>query len=59
MARKLKTDIKDLGMLEQALTHRSYLGEANETPSNERLNISLRGFSPGGCYFRISVFDVF
>ena len=37
MARKLKTDIKALGMLEQALTHRSYLGEANETPSNERL----------------------
>ena len=37
MARKLKIDIKDLGLLEQALTHRSYLGEASEAPSNERL----------------------
>jgi ribonuclease III len=37
MARKLRIDIKDLGLLEQALTHRSYLGEATETPSNERL----------------------
>ncbi len=36
-ARRLHVDIKDLNLLEQALTHRSYLGEASHTTSNERL----------------------
>lgn len=37
MARKLGINIKDLELLEQSLTHRSYLGEATDTPSNERM----------------------
>jgi ribonuclease-3 len=36
-ARKLKINIKDLNLLEQALTHRSYLGETTDMQSNERL----------------------
>jgi ribonuclease-3 len=37
MARRLHVDINDLDLLQQSLTHRSYLGEAAETESNERL----------------------
>jgi len=37
MARRLRIHIRDLPLLEQALTHRSYLGEAAEVRSNERL----------------------
>jgi ribonuclease-3 len=37
IARKLQVDIKDLPLLEQALTHRSFLGESAEALSNERL----------------------
>jgi len=37
IARKLKVKIKDLALLQQALTHRSYLGEEGEASSNERL----------------------
>lgn len=37
IARKLQVDISDYAMLQQALTHRSYLGESSEALSNERL----------------------
>lgn len=37
IARKLQVDISDYAMLQQALTHRSYLGESSEAQSNERL----------------------
>jgi ribonuclease-3 len=37
IARKLQVDISDYACLQQALTHRSYLGEAAEVTSNERL----------------------
>ncbi len=37
IAHKLRLDITDYAMLYQALTHRSYLGEASEAQSNERL----------------------
>lgn len=37
IARKLQVDITDYPLLQQALTHRSYLGEAAEALSNERL----------------------
>ncbi len=37
IARKLQLDITDYALLQQALTHRSYLGEAAEALSNERL----------------------
>lgn len=37
IADSLQIEIKDLKLLQQALTHRSYLGESSETPSNERL----------------------
>lgn len=37
IARKLQVDITDFALLQQALTHRSYLGEAGEAMSNERL----------------------
>ena len=37
IARKLQVDIKDHALLQQALTHRSYLGETAEAMSNERL----------------------
>lgn len=37
IARKLQVDIKDFALLQQALTHRSYLGETAEAMSNERL----------------------
>ncbi|MBI2843091.1 MAG: ribonuclease III [Armatimonadetes bacterium] len=37
MAEKLQLKINDYALLQQALTHRSYLGESNGTESNERL----------------------
>lgn len=37
IARKLHLDIHDYPLLQQALTHKSYLGEAAEALSNERL----------------------
>jgi len=37
IARKLHIDVDDYALLQQALTHRSYLGEAGEALSNERL----------------------
>ena len=37
ITRKLQVDIKDYQLLQQALTHRSYLGESAEALSNERL----------------------
>lgn len=37
IARKLQVDVTDYPLLQQALTHRSYLGEAAEALSNERL----------------------
>jgi len=37
IAQKLQVDITDYSLLQQALTHRSYLGEAAEAMSNERL----------------------
>jgi ribonuclease-3 len=37
IARKLQVDITDFTLLQQALTHRSYLGESAEAMSNERL----------------------
>lgn len=37
IAKRLKVDFNDLGLLQQSLTHRSYLGEAAEMESNERL----------------------
>ncbi|MCX8052759.1 MAG: ribonuclease III [Armatimonadetes bacterium] len=37
IVRKLQVDISDLTLLQQALTHKSYLGEAVEAMSNERL----------------------
>ncbi|MEN6520230.1 MAG: ribonuclease III [Armatimonadota bacterium] len=37
IARRLQVDFNDLGLLQQALTHRSYLSEAAEMESNERL----------------------
>ncbi len=37
IARKLQVDIDDVLLLQQALTHRSYLGEEAEAMSNERL----------------------
>ncbi|MCE5321729.1 ribonuclease III [bacterium] len=37
IVQKLRVEIKDLGLLRQALTHRSYLGESAEAVSNERL----------------------
>lgn len=37
IARKLQVDISDYALLQQALTHRSYLGESMEAHSNERL----------------------
>ncbi len=37
IARKLQVDITDFALLQQSLTHRSYLGEAGEAMSNERL----------------------
>ena len=36
-ARKLQIDVTDYPLLQQALTHRSYLGEPAEAMSNERL----------------------
>ena len=36
-ARKLQIDLTDYPLLQQALTHRSYLGESAEAMSNERL----------------------
>lgn len=36
-ARKLQIDVTDYPLLQQALTHRSYLGESAEAMSNERL----------------------
>ncbi|MHB9035139.1 MAG: ribonuclease III [Armatimonadota bacterium] len=37
IARKLQVDIHDFALLQQALTHRSFLGESAEAQSNERL----------------------
>jgi len=37
IARKLQVDIRDYALLQQALTHKSYLGEEAEALSNERL----------------------
>lgn len=37
ITRRLQVDIKDLALLQQALTHRSFLGESAEAASNERL----------------------
>ena len=37
IARKLQIEMRDYSLLQQALTHRSYLGEAAEAMSNERL----------------------
>jgi len=37
IVRKLQVDITDYALLQQALTHRSYLGESGEALSNERL----------------------
>ena len=37
IARKLQVDISDYALLQQSLTHRSYLGEAGDALSNERL----------------------
>ena len=37
IARKLQIEMRDFSLLQQALTHRSYLGEAAEAMSNERL----------------------
>ena len=37
IARKLQVDISDYALLQQALTHRSYLGESEDAMSNERL----------------------
>lgn len=37
IAERLQLNISDYGMLQQALTHRSYLGESTEMVSNERL----------------------
>jgi ribonuclease-3 len=37
IARKLQVDIRDYSLLQQALTHRSFLGESAEAMSNERL----------------------
>lgn len=37
ITRKLQVDIRDYALLQQALTHKSYLGEEAEALSNERL----------------------
>lgn len=37
LRRKLGIEIGDVGLLEQALTHKSYLGESSAAESNERL----------------------
>ena len=37
VTRKLQCKVRDLELLREALTHRSYLGESAETNSNERL----------------------
>lgn len=37
IARKLHVDISDYALLQQSLTHRSFLGESGEALSNERL----------------------
>jgi len=37
IVRKLQVGIKDYALLQQSLTHKSYLGEAGEAMSNERL----------------------
>ncbi|MCE5199011.1 MAG: ribonuclease III [Armatimonadota bacterium] len=37
IVRKLQVDVKDFALLQQSLTHRSYLGESAEAMSNERL----------------------
>lgn len=37
IARKLQIDVTDYPLLQQSLTHRSYLGEATDATSNERL----------------------
>lgn len=37
IARRLQVDIRDYALLQQALTHKSYLGETAEAMSNERL----------------------
>jgi ribonuclease-3 len=37
MARKLQIDVSDYSMLQQALTHKSYLGEEAEALCNERM----------------------
>jgi len=37
IARQLQVDIRDYALLQQSLTHRSYLGESAQAMSNERL----------------------